>query len=135
MRRLFAIFDRINRFFLNFVNFIAAYGKSVKDGYKSNAFSPLVWLLVFLIPCLITVIFVIRNDIIRYVLVGLIVLLILFALLMYFLLFKRDPKLLQSEWYRLEDKKLSMIAEKGGQITISEVELNPKTQIGGGEDA
>jgi len=102
--------------------YMAAYGKSVKDGYVSNAYAPLVWFVVFLIiPFILGIIFI-HNTIVQYVLIGLIAIIVLFSLVMYVVLLVKDPKLLQSESYRLEDKKLDLIAQQGdgGSITVIE---------------
>lgn len=88
--------------------------------------------MVFVIPVLVVVMCVIKNSAIQYILVGLIVVLILFTLLMYFLLFKKDPNLLQSEKFRIEHKKMDLIAEKGGKIAFKEVDLGSLAQLGGG---
>lgn len=131
LRKIFTILDRLNKKMLDFVNYMSSYGKSVKDGHKTNAFAPLVWLLVFLIPCLIVTIFFVKNDVIKYLLVGLIIILVLFALLMYFLLLKKDPKLLQSEWYRLENRKLDLIMQQGDENPIIPDNLLNSSEIGG----
>mgnify|MGYP006902065324 CR=1 FL=1 len=41
-------------------------------------------------------------------------------------MFMKDPNMLRSEKYLIEDKKLDMIAEKGGEITFDPVVLTPK---------
>jgi len=132
LKNFFAIFGRLKRKILAFwEKYVTAYGKSVKDGYKSNAYSPLVWFLVFLLPLLIIITLVVKNPVIQYIFVGLIVLTILFSLVIYVVLLVKDPKLLQSEWYRLEDKKLTMIAEQGdaGTRTIESITTTQVTGI------
>jgi energy-coupling factor transporter transmembrane protein EcfT len=93
---------------------MAGYGVAVEKGYKSNALAPLIWLDIFVIPILLTGVFFIKIVALKYALVSIIFMLLLFTLIMYVLLFKKDPKLLQSEKYRLEDKRLDLIAQKDG---------------------
>jgi len=67
------------------------------------------------------------NTIIKYACLGLMIVLVLFTLLMYVVLYKKDPKLLQSEAYRIEDKKLDLIAQQGTDsqsVTITELIKN-----------
>lgn len=93
--------------------YIAAYGKSMKDGYRSNAFAPLVWYVVFpIIPLMLLVIFA-KSEIVQIIAMVLVAGLIIFPLVMYVIILKKDPKLLQSEWYRLEDKKIDMVYKQG----------------------
>ena len=120
----FAIFDKFKKRLLFFwQNYTAKYGKAIKDGYKSNAFSPIAWYCYFLIiplgfGCIYT-----KNTIVQIIFLVLIIIIILFPLVMYFLLFKKDPKLLQSEAYRIRDKTLDIIAQKGGEILVNPVDL------------
>jgi len=130
MKKIFAILDRLNHLFLDFVNYISSYGKAVKSAYKSNALAPIIWLDVFAIPVLLVLTTIFKTIVIKYILVGLVVLLIIFTLVMYVVLFKKDPKLLQSEGYRIEDKKLDLIAQKGGDIPINPVDLITSSEIG-----
>lgn len=82
-----------------------------KAGYISNAYSPLVWKCAISFFILGFLMLQFKNDlIIRYTCFGLIIFLVIYASRMYFVLYKKDPKLLQSEYYRLEDKKLDMMA-------------------------
>lgn len=116
---------------INWTNYIGKYGQSVKDGYKSNAFSPLTWFAIFfVIPMVIIVLFT-SNDVIKYICLSIIILIILFAFVMYVVLLSKDPKLLQSEWYRLEDKRLDMVAQQGDNDTKEIIENDASTQIGG----
>ncbi|CAH0998028.1 hypothetical protein EMA8858_04163 [Emticicia aquatica] len=95
----------------------------VRTGYKSNAFAPLVWFDGIIIPTILVFINLIDNNIIDYCLIGLLGIIVLFSLSMYLALFLKDPKLLQSENFRLEDKKLDIISQKGGVVSINPVEL------------
>ena len=91
-RLVIIIFIMIKRIALAFwEKYINSYGKSVKNGYKSNAFSPLVWFMVFLIPILTLIIIICNNPIIQYIFSSVLVIMILFCLAMYFLLFNKDP--------------------------------------------
>jgi hypothetical protein len=121
VNRFLTIFDRLKTSLLSIWTYITAYGKSVQDGYKSNAFSPLAWYVFFPIIPLVVIILAIQNKMVLYVCLGLIVLLILFPLVMYVVLLIKDPKLLQSEWYRLEDKRMDMVAKQGDTPTIPEL--------------
>lgn len=131
MKKILFILDKIKTNLLNLWDkYIAAYGKASKEGYKSNAFAPIAWFSIFLILPIVTTILVTKDNTIRYLMFGLLSLVILFTLTMYIVLLVKDPKLLQSEEYRLEEKKLEIIAEKGGEIRIEEAESITKGIIG-----
>lgn len=134
MKSIFHIFEAIKKKILAFWDYITAYGKAVKYGYKANAFSPIAWYSVFLIIPLIAAIIWVKNSTIQYILVGLLIVVIFFPLVMYIVLLAKDPKLLQSERYRLEEQKLNMIAEKGGNIKFAQLDLNQNVKIGGEDD-
>lgn len=126
MMRIFVILDKLNRKFLNFVSYIASYGKAIAGGYKTNALAPLIWFNVFLIPVFTTGAILINITAIKYVLIISIIISVLFTFVMYVVLFIKDPKLLQSEGYRIEDKKLDIIAQKGGDILVNPVNLSTR---------
>lgn len=107
-------------------NIFANLSNLVKSGYKTNAFAPLVWFTAVSLPILLYFGFKTSNTLIQFFLIGASVFIVLFAAIMYLVIFLKDPKLLQSEGYRLEDKKLDLIAEKGGAISINPVNINPK---------
>lgn len=135
MKSIVHTFDYLKREILVLWDkYMAAYGKASKDGYKKNAFSPLAWFSIFLIVPLIVAILCIGRGVIQYLLLGLLIIIVLFTLIMYLVLFIKNPNLLQSEWYRLEEQKLTMIGEKGGEIKIAKVDLNSNARIGGGDD-
>jgi hypothetical protein len=100
----------------------------VKVGYRSNAFAPLVWFNSIVDPSLLIVACIIKGYL-SYLLVGVVCVIVLFSLTMYVALFIKNPNLLQSENYRLEDKKLDLIASKGSGIMINPVNITPKQYI------
>ena len=128
-KRKLSTFASLKNTFLAFWNYITAYGKSVQNGYRTNAFAPIKWLTIFLCPLLMAGILLIKILFVQILLVALLVGVVMFALLMYFLIFKEDPKLLQSEAFRIEDRKLDLISQKGGDISINAVELTTSTNI------
>jgi hypothetical protein len=128
------IFAYIKKNVLTWANYMTAYGKAVKAGYKSNAFSPIAWFSIFIIVPLVTGILICKNFTIQIILILLLSLVVLFTLFVYAVLLVKNPKLLQSEKYRLEEQKLNMISEKGGKIRIVDVDLGSNTKIGGPED-
>jgi hypothetical protein len=135
MRLIIHIFGQLKRgILIIWDKYMAAYGKASKDGYKKNAFSPLAWFSIFLIIPLIVAILWVGTGIIQYLLIGLLCVIVIFTLTMYLILLTKDPNLLQSEWYRLEEHKLNMIGEKGGEIKIAKVDLNSNARIGGEDD-
>src|SRR5205085_79419 len=114
-------------------NYIRAYGKSVKDGYVSNAYAPLVWFVIFLIVPLVVVTLVAKNQVIQYICAGLFVVVIIFTLVMYVVLLLKNPKLLQSEWYRLESKRLDLISQQGDEKPVT-IDLVQSTEIRGNSE-
>ena len=134
MRKFFIILDKLKVRILNFVNYLSSYGKAVANGYKTNALAPLIWFIVFAIPLLTTGIIFINNIVIKYIFTGLICCCIIFPFVMYCILLIKDPKLLQSEAYRIEDKKWDLIAQKGGDITFNPLDIQTKEIRGGNEN-
>jgi hypothetical protein len=125
---IFVFFCRLHERLMGFwEKYILNYGTAVQRGHKSNAYAPLVWFDVFTLPILSLLICIIKIPFVEIALSVLLILVVLFSLVMYLMLYLKDPKLLQSEYYRLEDKKLDMIAQKGGDILVEPVGL---TQIG-----
>ena len=107
----------------------------VKAGYKSNAFAPLVWFNAIVDPILLVSSYISDEPVAKYFLMGTVCLLIVFSAIMYAIIFFKDANLLQSEKYRIEDKKLDLIAAKGSDIQIEPVNLTtPPKQIEGGQD-
>jgi len=109
----------------------------IKAGYRSNAYAPLVWLMGLIFMVLSGLYCITDNLIIRYALISVIIFTILFALVIYVVLLIKDPKLLQSENFRLEDKRLDMITQKGSDIIINPVNLVPpisNLRIEGGDN-
>ena len=103
----------------------------MKSGSKTNAYAPLLWLCGIVIFSSTGGMFYFKEPVIKYVFLGLIVLVVIFALIMYIVLLVIDPKLLQSEHFRIEDKKLDIIASKGEGIQFNPIDLTvPTKQIG-----
>jgi hypothetical protein len=113
--------------------YLAHVGNIFKTGYKSNAFAPYVWLTVLVILLLGSLMVLFDDRVIRYACMGLIFFLVIFGAIMYLILLNKDPKLLQSESYRLEDKRLDIISSKGSDVIVNPVNLTPPPQreIGG----
>jgi archaellum biogenesis protein FlaJ (TadC family) len=113
--------------------YLAHIGNIFRSGYKSNAFAPYVWLTVIIISSLIVIMKLFDDKIITYACMLLIIFVVVFGAIMYLKLFNKDPKLLQSESYRLEDKRLDIISAKGSDVIVNPVNLSPPPQkeIGG----
>lgn len=127
--------DLSTKLHIMFQNYFANLANVVKVGYKSNAFAPLVWFNAVVQPFLFVPAFLSKNETIKVVLIIVASLLIVFSAIMYLVLFLKDPKLLQSENFRIEDKKLDLIAQKGSDISITPVNLTtPQTLIQGGNE-
>jgi hypothetical protein len=109
----------------------------VKTGYKTNAFAPYVWFTAVVAVVEIIIMIIISDMFVRRTLTITLVATILFGMYMYYQMFKKDPRLLQSESFRLEDKKLDMIGQKGSDIMINPVNLSVRPQLleEGGENA
>ncbi len=114
-----------------FDKYITSYGRSIKDGYKTNAFAPVAWFIFFLVGIIFIILFV-SITIIKYVFAFLLVGLVIFGCVMYARIFNKDPKLLQSEKYRIDDKTLDIIQQKGGEIKFLEIDLSHNAEIKGG---
>lgn len=95
----------------------------IRSGYRSNAFAPFVWATGLVFMFIAAFYWGTSDTIIRYALIGLFVFLVISLVIIYFVLLIKDPRLLQSENYRLEDKKLDMITQKGSDFEIKPVEL------------
>jgi len=117
---------------MQFEHYLSNLANVVKAGYKSNAFAPLVWFNAIIQPLLYIVIYFISNDIIKYILVAVSSAVLIFSGIMYLVIFLKDPRLLQSERFRIEDKKLDMISQKGSDIVIEPVNLTTPPQLEGG---
>jgi len=103
--------------------YLASIVNLVRTGYKTNAFAPYVWFCAVIAVVELLIMIAIADIFIRRVLTITFVVTVLFGMFMYWKLFKKDPRLLQSESFRLEDKKLDMIGQKGSDIMINPVDL------------
>ncbi|QQL48297.1 hypothetical protein [Mucilaginibacter ginkgonis] len=116
---------------MSYDQIMAQLANLMKTGSKTNAYAPLIWLCGVVMVAGMGGMFYFSNPIIQYVFLGLIVIVVIFAIVMYVVLLAMDPKLLQSEHYRIEDKKLDIIASKGKPIEFNPVDLSvPTKEIG-----
>jgi len=107
----------------------------VKVGYKSNAFAPIVWFNAIVLPILFVVALNIDNEKAQLFLIYVACAIAVFSALMYLIIFLKDPKLLQSERFRIEDKKLDLISQKGSNFKVMPVDLASQSRISeGGSD-
>lgn len=112
----------LEKYWANLANVISV-------GNRANAFVPLIILDSILIPVIFLFIYVSDDKVIRYSLVALIALLVIGSLIAYFIMLFKKPELLQTEHFRIEDKKLNMIAEKGSDFKILPVNLTTPTNV------
>lgn len=108
---------------MSYDQIMAQLANLMKSGSKTNAFAPLILLCSIVIFTSMIGIYYFNESLIKYLFVALIFLVIIFALVMYVVLLVKDPNLLQSERYRIEDKKLDIIASKGEEIQFNPVDL------------
>lgn len=112
-------------------NFVANLSGIIKAGYKTNAFAPLVWFNAVADPSLIISINCSDDKSMKLIFLLCVILIILCTLVAYFYMLFKRPDLLQSEKFRIEDKKLDLIASKGSDIVISPVNLTTPILIEG----
>jgi len=85
-------------------------------------------------PCVIGSFFI--QDSFRFAPFSIGVVVILFTLKKFHDLSEKDPRLVQSEWYQIEQHKLDVIAQKGGPMIFEPVNIPlslPPKQLGAGE--
>lgn len=111
------------------------FAEALQKGQRSSAMSPLLWLnSIVSIPSLILSTRV--EDPFRYVLFCLTVLIVLCTLVSYVYLLRRDPRLVQSETFQLESRRLDIIASKGeAPVIASTVEISEPPLLETGEEA
>ncbi len=107
-----------------------------KSGGKTHALAPFLWLigiwLILFILLLLWGLPKIDDVSLKYLIICIFVGVFIIGVIIYLIIYFRTPERLQSEWYRLEDKKLNMFAQKGGKISFEPVDLSePPTQITG----
>lgn len=94
----------------------------VRYGYRSSAISPLLWInSLIALPCLMLSCIV--SSGLKWGFFSIAVCVIGYTLYKYNFLVNKDPRLVQSEKFQLESKKLDIIAKKGGDIIIDPVSL------------
>jgi hypothetical protein len=93
-----------------------------RGDHKSSALTPLLWLnLLVTVPCVVTS-FRVTTDF-RWALFGLAGLIVVYTLVAYAMLVKKDPRLVQSETFQREMRALDIVAERGGPVAINPVDL------------
>ncbi len=97
----------------------------LKSGKKHNAFFPFILFFFVASVIIFSLIKFVNDKEMTGKLINAEIVLIAFGCLMYLLFYLFKPDRLQSESYLLEDKKLSMIAQKGNPIEINPVDLTP----------
>ena len=113
-------------------NPFAGFGNLFKSGQKSSIFGNVVWLLVICFPGFIFSAVYIKNDLVTYSLLILVIAVAIFGMIMYNKILNIDPTLLQSEQHNLEKLKLQLKARKGENkeaITPKEITKPPLRQI------
>jgi hypothetical protein len=111
------------------------FASALQRGQRSSALTPLLWLnSIVSVPCL-----VLSSRIegpFRYVLFALGVLIVLYTLVAYGYLLRKDPRWVQSETFQLESRKLDIIAAKGEPALVaSAVEISEPQLLEPGEAA
>lgn len=111
-------------------------------GQRSSALTPLLWLTTIVgVPSLYLCIR--TQGWTRAALFGLVVLVVLSDLTAYIYLVRKDPRLVQSETFQLESRRLDIVASKGGpqldgllvEITQEPKALKPSQQTPERDDA
>lgn len=103
---------------------LKSFSETFKIGYKTNALSPYVWFICLSILLLITGIKLSDDILTRHLFTYAILLLILFGMGIGIAIFIKDPKLLQTEKYRTNDRILDIVEKKGGDISINPVTMD-----------
>lgn len=105
-------------------SYLGSLGNTLKIGKRSNAFFPLAVFSIVIIG--ISTFFGFKSPSpLNYFLYGFAGFVTIFTMTVYLIIFFKDPKLLQSESYRLEDKRLDIMIQKGGTIDFNPVNLTP----------
>lgn len=107
-----------------FAEILASLGNSLRVFKRGNAFTPFAIFAIFVIVILIyfSTVF---SGVIQMIMIILICFIVLFSCAMYLVLLIKNPKLLQSETYRLEEQRLNIMQEKGGSVIFEPVSLTP----------
>lgn len=99
---------------------------------RKNGFAPLVMLVAVLMASGISISYFlnIKTEMMAIALFILLGVLAIFSMGIYLFMLIKRPELLQSEQYRLEEKKLNIISEKSGKIKLNkqniEIALTPE---------
>lgn len=115
---------------MSYDQILAKFGSLIGTYSKRNIYAPLIWISGFIITMLGIIMFSFKEySEVRYTCLVFILLITIFDLVMYVIIFVKDPKLLQSERFRLEDKKLDMMASKGSEIKFNPVNLSLPNEL------
>jgi len=96
----------------------------IKSGYRSNSFAPYVWITLGVQPFFLPIILISPNVNIQNGFAILDGLIIVAAIFFYGWTLIKRPALLQSEEFRLEEKKLDMVQQKGSDFKIKDFDLS-----------
>lgn len=108
------MFTRLKRFILENKYFSV----SRNAGYKTNAYTPLIWITSTVMASLCLLCWHLEDGWLRFIIGILIVAIIVFSFGVYLYLLLNKPHLLQSERYRTDDKILNIISQHGGEIKL-----------------
>ncbi len=117
---------------MSFEQVIANLANVVKAGYKSNAYAPIVWFNAIILPIFFTVALCLGDCAAQIVLIYVACGIVIFSAIMYLVIFIKDPKLLQSERFRIEDRKLDLVSTKGADFKVLPVDLSTPPQLSEG---
>ena len=106
-------------------------GSIIKSGYKSNVFAPVVWFIIAIQPFLITLAFIIKDYYLRCWIVFGDLGIVVAAFLTYLGILICKPVLLQTEKFRIENRKLDIVSQKGGkELPFSPYSFTPSIEEG-----
>src|SRR5438105_2904098 len=102
------------------------FAHALQRNQRSSALTPLLWLTgLVAVPSLYLSLQAQGRT--RIALFGLAVLLVIADLIAYAYLVRKDPRLVQSESFQIESRKLDLVASKGGpQLDALVVEITPE---------
>ena len=105
------------------------------SGGKTHVFAPLLYFVgiyLLFIPLELIGLKDVEDTNLKYLIVVFLVVIFFLVVTVYLIIYFRTPERLQSEWYRIEDKKLDLIASKGSSIPINPVNLSTPNELSEG---